>query len=208
MSYMQERSTFRLTSGLILALAVQTGLLLALKSGLVPHFSADRHITTAVFPVPSPVEPPPTPIARPNIDSGLITQVEPPPSVPVIIEEETPPLEPRVVMPKDEGGSGPSVAPTAAITRLRSDPRHPLTQPQYPPASIRQGETGTVTLLLYVFPDGRVGDARVATSSGFARLDAAAMREARRAWRFLPATSAGTAVGAWGTYSVTFRLTD
>lgn len=208
MSYVQERSTFRLTSGLILALAVQTGLLLALKNGLVPHLTLYQATTTDVVPIPPRIDPPPTPIARPNIDSGLITHVDPPPAVPIIIEEANPAIEPRVVAPVDEAGSGPRLTPTAAITQLRSDPRHPLTQPEYPPASIRQGETGTVTLLIYVLPDGRVGEAKVRTTSGFARLDAAAVREARRAWRFLPATSDGTAIGAWGTYSVTFRLTD
>jgi hypothetical protein len=42
MSHLQERSTFRLTSGFMLALAVQAGMLLALKNGLVPHWSASE----------------------------------------------------------------------------------------------------------------------------------------------------------------------
>lgn len=94
------------------------------------------------------------------------------------------------------------------MTAPRVDPRYPLTQPEYPPSSIRQGEVGTVTLLIYVLPNGRVADAKVSRSSGFTRLDAAAVREAKRSWRFVPATSDGTPVADWGTYAVTFRLTN
>ena len=106
----------------------------------------------------------------------------------------------------DESGGYPGAQPR--MTAPRVDPRYPLTQPEYPPSSIRQGEVGTVTLLIYVLPNGRVADAKVSRSSGFTRLDAAAVREAKRSWRFVPATSDGTPVADWGTYAVTFRLTN
>ncbi len=73
------------------------------------------------------------------------------------------------------------------------DPRHPLTQPSYPPASIRLGEEATVTFELRIGVDGRVRDSRLLRSSGSARLDAAALEEALRRWR--PGTRCGSASG-------------
>lgn len=62
-------------------------------------------------------------------------------------------------------------------------------------------------LLIYVLPDGKVGEVKVSRSSGYPRLDASAMREAKRSWRFLPANSgSGEAMAAWGTFEVTFEL--
>lgn len=86
------------------------------------------------------------------------------------------------------------------------DPRQPLTQPPYPAASVRLGEEGAVTLELQVARDGRVLEARVLQSSGFPRLDAAAIDEARRIWRLRPATEDGKAVEARYAVRVSFRL--
>ena len=73
----------------------------------------------------------------------------------------------------------PPVAAPAPIPRTapKSDSRRPLSQPEYPPSSRRAGEAGTVILEVLVLENGRVGDARVKQSSGFPRLDEAAVRE-------------------------------
>ncbi len=64
-------------------------------------------------------------------------------------------------------------------------------------------------LLIYVLPDGSVGDVKVSRSSGYPRLDASAMREAKQSWRFLPAkTGSGEAIPAWGTFEVSFELNN
>ena len=96
--------------------------------------------------------------------------------------------------------------PAKAIVPPAIDPRRPLTQPAYPPSSRRAGEQGTVELMLYVLADGRIGEAKVARSSGFHRLDDAAIKEALRAWRLRPQREGGTAVPAWHKIAVTFRL--
>lgn len=107
----------------------------------------------------------------------------------------------------------PPPAPPAPVakkvtTAPRSDPRRPLTQPEYPPSSRRAGEAGTVILDVYVLENGRVGEARVAKSSGFPRLDEAAVREVKRSWRLTPGTEDGKPVAMWGQFAVTFKLTD
>jgi len=147
---------------------------------------------------------PPRPVA-PRV--GGQTKVDiPRPELPPFEPEVSPPLEPDagpIVIDGDVGGG------TVAARRrepVSVDPRRPLTQPPYPAASVRFGEEGTVTLELRVARDGRVLDARVLRSSGFPRLDAAAIEEARRAWRLRPATEDGSAIEASYAVRVSFRL--
>ena len=83
-----------------------------------------------------------------------------------------------------------------------------MTQPEYPPSSRRAGEAGTVILEVYVLENGRVGEAKVKQSSGFPRLDEAAVREVKRSWRLVPGTENGKPVPMWGQFAVTFKLTD
>jgi protein TonB len=83
-----------------------------------------------------------------------------------------------------------------------------VTKPEYPPASRRAGEEGTVTLSAYVLESGRVGEVKVVKSSGFDKLDEAAVKEVQRNWRFVPGKEDGKPVAMWHTFQVTFRLTD
>jgi protein TonB len=83
-----------------------------------------------------------------------------------------------------------------------------ITQPEYPPASRRAGEAGTVQLQVYVLESGRAGEVKIAKSSGFDKLDEAAVKEVQRNWRFVPGKEDGKPVAMWHTFAVTFRLTD
>jgi protein TonB len=49
---------------------------------------------------------------------------------------------------------------------------------------------------------------RVKQSSGFPKLDEAAVREVKRSWRLVPGTEGGKPVPMWGQFAVTFKLTD
>ena len=84
-----------------------------------------------------------------------------------------------------------------------------LRQPsvQYPPISYDNAEEGTVTLLLAVQPDGSISDIRIARSSGYQRLDAAAVRSLRQA-KFQPATCHGKPIAVRIHQSFVFELTD
>jgi len=84
--------------------------------------------------------------------------------------------------------------------------RTPL--PEYPPASRRAGEAGSVTLRAYVGIDGRCTQVEVVKSSGFPKLDEAAVKEVGRTWRFVPGKEDGKPAPMWHTFAVTFRLTD
>lgn len=100
----------------------------------------------------------------------------------------------------------PTPTPAPVVTGAAVDPRHPLTQPPYPPAAIRGNEEGALNLSILVGTDGRVRDARVAESSGSSRLDQAAMSEAKSHWRLRPAMRDGVPFEQWLTLRVVFHL--
>ena len=83
-----------------------------------------------------------------------------------------------------------------------------ITQPEYPPGSRRAGEEGTVQLSVFVQENGRAGEIKIVKSSGFPKLDEAAVREVQRNWRFVPGKEDGKPVSMWHTFAVTFRLQD
>ncbi|MFP5406193.1 MAG: energy transducer TonB [Gammaproteobacteria bacterium] len=70
------------------------------------------------------------------------------------------------------------------------------TPPPYPKLARRLGEEGDVLLDIRVERDGRVSEVRLERSSGFDRLDQAAM-DTVRTWRFQPATVDGQPVAEW-----------
>ena len=63
-------------------------------------------------------------------------------------------------------------------------------------------------LKVLVTEGGRAGKVEVAKSSGFPRLDEAAVKEVQRNWRFVPGKEDGKPVAMWHTFAITFRLTD
>ncbi len=97
-------------------------------------------------------------------------------------------------------------AGAAAVPPTRSSAaylRNPA--PNYPLASRRAGEQGTVTLRVRVSPDGLATRVAVERSSGSQHLDAAAL-EAVKAWRFTPARRGADAVESWMLVPIVFRL--
>jgi protein TonB len=141
-------------------------------------------------------EPPPPP---PKMDI-------PPPFVPAPdIAIEAPIETPAITVTRQE--APPPPPPPPVRTAPKSDPRRPFSKPEYPAQSKRMGEEGTVVLLLLVAEDGHVADSKIDKSSGFPRLDEAALRESRR-WRLIPGKEGDKPIMAWGRFAMVFRLTD
>jgi periplasmic protein TonB len=154
---------------------------------------------------PEPPPPLPTPDVEYQSQEVFVAQHE----VPIDVENDppqdiTPPAGPDIIG-GEGGGSGRGVV-MPSIVGVQSDPRHPLTQPPYHPADIREGNQGAVEVEVYVLPDGRVGDARIMKSSGFPRMDRATLDEAKRRWRLIPATRDGVPVAQWYPLRVVFKL--
>ena len=69
-------------------------------------------------------------------------------------------------------------------------------KPTYPAMSRRQGEQGKTTVRVLIGVDGLPKQAELAKSSGFARLDQAALDTIMR-WRFVPGKRAGVPEPMW-----------
>ena len=152
-----------------------------------------------VVDIPPPVAPPEIP--RPDI------YIPAPVSPPV---DDTPPPGDAIVaqtVPQVVDDPRGSADPVPVMHAARQDPRRPLSQPAYPAQDIRAGNEGNADVEVYVLPNGRVGDARIVRSTGHERLDQAAIDEAKRNWRLLPATRDGVAIPQWYRVRVVFRLT-
>lgn len=115
----------------------------------------------------------PPPKAPPS--ERAINLPEPLASSPINEPEEQKPIEPRLIPPNADA----------------SDLNNPA--PVYPRISRRLGEKGIVVLTLSVKADGSVGEVSVKTSSGYKRLDEAAIKAIKR-WHFIPASQAGKPV--------------
>lgn len=203
-------SSFFTRRGLVFILIalLHAGMFWALKSGM-SHRLVDAVLgpieTRIIEEAPKTDEPPPPPPPKIETPPPFV----PPPDIAIEIPAEAPPVTaPRQVTTERPVVQPPPPAPAAPRTTPRSDPRRPPTQPEYPAAARRAGEAGTVVLEIYVLETGRVGDARVKTSSGFPKLDEAALREVKRSWRLTPGTENGKPVAMWGQFAVTFKLTD
>lgn len=78
-------------------------------------------------------------------------------------------------------------------------------KPNYPPLSRRLREEGVVLIRVHVQPNGLPDEVELKRSSGSARLDDSALAAVKR-WKFVPATSAGSAVAAWVVVPIAFSL--
>ena len=79
--------------------------------------------------------------------------------------------------------------------------------PEYPRVAQRKGWTGRVAVHVLITTQGTVQQVELASSSGHAELDAAAMAALRR-WIFHPAEKDGHVIEAWVVVPVLFRLDD
>jgi len=77
--------------------------------------------------------------------------------------------------------------------------------PDYPRISREMKEQGLVQLRVFVGPDGRPQETQLHRSSGFDRLDQAALAAVRQ-WRFVPAKRGNEALSAWVIVPINFSL--
>jgi periplasmic protein TonB len=203
----QKASSARLVgAGLVVLLHV--AIIYALVTGLahrvvdVVHAPIETKIIDEVReerppPPPPPPEftpPPPAFVPPPEI------HIEPPPPPPkstaiTVVTPEKPLAPPPPPVPVVEG-----VRITPKIDAKRSQ------EPEYPPTSRRLGEQGSLVLQVLVDTDGRVLDTKLVQSSGFERLDQAALDGVKADYRFLPGTLDGKPQQMWYTFKFTWKL--
>lgn len=177
-----------------------------------------------IAPDPPKVEPPPPP--KPPRPRPQVRAPEPPPAAPpppvIAAPEATPapaPLVPPQPAPIELPPPSAPVAPAPPAPMVAVAPPAPLPvvppafdaaylqnpAPAYPTQSRRLGEEGTTLLRVYVTAGGDAERVEVRTSSGFARLDGAALEAVRR-WKFVPARQGERAVAAWVLVPIKFTL--
>ena len=145
--------------------------------------------------VPPPPKPRPKPVEKPKPRQIIATT---PVVAPTDYVAPTPPPQPVPVAVAPPPSAPPAtVLPSGPVTLggELSVACPQRTAPRYPPASRRLGEEGTVILRVELDEQGKVCTARISSSSGFARLDAAAL-DAVRNWQCTPAHRNGQPVRA------------
>lgn len=170
-----------------------------------------------IEPAVMPAVPAPTP-AQPEPKIRSAPPVPPRPAPEVVRKPERPqPVESaRPDIPHPE--PPPAPAPVAIETpKPVPPPPLPVTQPRfnadyldnpkppYPGTSRRMGEEGEVRLRVHVTPAGTAQQVEVYRSSGFPRLDQAAL-DAVKQWRFIPARQGDQPVPAWVIVPIQFSL--
>jgi protein TonB len=158
-------------------------------------------------------EPAPPPIVeRPKPEPVVEQKVEPQPVVapPQVVQTIAPPPPPIMVTVEP---APPKPAPIAAAAPtgpvIATDLDEKLIEakpPRYPMESRRKREQGTVVLRLLIGIDGRVEQISIGQSSGFDRLDQAALQAVKN-WRWQPELRNGVPVKVPGTLPIPFKLT-
>lgn len=147
-----------------------------------------------VAPPPPFIPPPEVQIQQPQNVNAIAAVSNVKPDNPVMPHPAPPVVAPVAAAPK--------AAPVhvAAVVDANA-----CQKPEYPRASLRAEEQGTVTLAFLIGTDGRVVDSKVDTSSGFSALDKAA-RNGLSLCKFKPATVDGKPEQAWMKMQYVWKL--
>lgn len=151
---------------------------------------------------PEPVKPQPTP-KQPPLKQTAPKQKTPPPVAKAAAAAPAPALTKPVTKPAS--ASNTKTAETS--TQLPSADAAGLNNraPVYPMLSRKRKEQGTVWLLLLVSKDGLVTELKLKKTSGFDRLDQAALQAVKK-WKFQPARKQGQPIDYWYELPLKFSL--
>jgi protein TonB len=207
MPYAPPQASSTRLAGIALVVLIHVAVIYALVTGL-----AHRAIEVVRAPIETkiidevkeqrPEPPPPPPVLAPPPPPAFV----PPPEIRI----ETPPPLPQstaITAVTPEKPVAPPPPPVAAAARVmpKIDGRRSQ-ELEYPATSRRLGEQGAVTMQVLVDVDGHVIDAKLVQSSGFERLDQAALDNVKRDYRFIPGTVDGKPAEMWYTFKVNWKL--
>lgn len=140
-------------------------------------------------------KPNPNPMPKPKPKPKRVEKPKPQPATPQMTPSQNaiaPPIPPSPpATPTQPPAPQPPELPVQAPRIDASQLKNPA--PQYPSLSRRLREQGKVLLELLILANGSVGEVRVKTSSGYKRLDKAAL-DAVKVWRYVPAKRGGLAI--------------
>jgi len=157
-------------------------------------------------PPPAPVpRPAPQPVARPDpapAPQAPVAAMAPVAPAPIAqpVAQAAPPAPAPVVVAKAAAAAPTPVELPSSDAEYLQNPR-----PAYPAISRKLREQGKVVVDVLIGPDGSAQQARVQSSSGFDRLDAAALATVQR-WRYVPGRKGGVATAMWFSVPLNFVL--
>jgi len=193
--------------------ALQTGLIRRVVEVLVPVV-----VLSELIEPPRPRVEPPAPAPQSAAQAApRKAESLPPTPIPVAIADPTPAINaptsvvaPPTVLPS-------MLAPVAATSTPMAPPPPKVEQPSsdadylqnpkpaYPAMSKRLGEQGKVVVRVLIGVDGVAQKAEIRHSSGFDRLDQAALTTAQR-WRYVPGKRGGVPEAMWFNVPINFVL--
>jgi protein TonB len=160
-----------------------------------------------------PPQPTPRPLRSPTAEASPtpVTQTESASATALAVTANTPPGDASAAAPTAAQATGapvrqagPVAAPALVLPSADADYLN-NPPPAYPRQSKRMGEQGTVVLRVLIGLQGTAEKAEVRSSSGFARLDQAALETVQR-WRYAPGRRNGSPEAMWFNVPVRFIL--
>ena len=208
------------SAGVLLAHAGVIWLLIHRLAGPTLTGSHEQVILASVvseMPAPSPVHTAPARAATPLTPHTPVRPAEQPTAAPAVkaAPSELSPSPSASPAPPTTAPSGtiagstsarpaPSAAAALVLPSSDADYLH-NPPPAYPRMSRRMGEQGTVLLRVFINAEGRAEKAEIRSSSGYPRLDEAALETVQR-WRYVPGQRAGQPEAMWFNVPIRFVL--
>lgn len=177
----------------------------------------DRRPEVRSEPRPEPAKPVPPPLLKPETPPVKTPPQSPAPTVvePAVVAQananaiavaSTPPAPVNTSAPASPAATAVAAPKPAAPARTTANVNMAQCEkPEYPSASRRMEEEGTVALRFLVGVDGKIVQSEIEKSSGYKRLDEAA-RTGLSKCQFKPATVDGKPEQAWTTIRYVWRL--
>jgi protein TonB len=194
--------------------ALQAGLIQRVVEVLVPV----QLLSDFIEPPKPKVAPPPPPMPPKAVTQPAPRKVVaalPPPPMPLAIADPTPAPNAPTGVTTQPKPLPPVAAPVAAAPAPVAAPKVELPssdadylqnpKPAYPAMSKRLGEQGKVIVRVLIGIDGTAQKAEIRQSSGFDRLDQAALATTQR-WRYVPGKRGGVAEAMWFNVPINFVL--
>lgn len=159
-------------------------------------------------PTPKPPQPKPQPVQKAPPLPKAIADPTPAPNAPTGTLDSAPAVNTAPpAPPAPPAPSTPPAAPSGGAVQLPSSDAAYLNNPRpgYPSISRRMGEQGKVLLRVMVSEQGLPQQIEIKTSSGYERLDKAAITSVQR-WRFVPGKRNGIPEAMWYIVPINFVL--
>jgi protein TonB len=153
-----------------------------------PKAPAPQPQKRQALPAPLPMATP-APAPAPAAPAGVSTPQPPAPAMAAAVSTAPPgpPAPPRLELPSSDAA-------------YLNNPK-----PPYPVLSKRMGEQGKVVVRVLIGVDGTAQQAEIRTSSGYDRLDQAALTTVLK-WRYVPGKRGGVAEAMWFNVPINFVL--